>query len=57
MDEFLKGLFAILRFIVYCWVDIWLYLKWDKIWYKYTKLCILILVMLVVLAIYLIANS
>ncbi len=56
MDEFIKGLFFIFRFMVHCCIEVWLYLKLDKIWYQYTKLCIFILVLLVILIIYLIAN-
>lgn len=56
MDEFLKGLFFVFRFFVYFWIDVWLYLKLDKIWYQYTKLCILFLVVLLILIIHLIAN-
>lgn len=57
MDEFLKGLFAIFRFIAHCWIEIWLYLKLDQLWYKYTKWCILVIVLFLILMIYLIANS
>ncbi len=57
MDEFIKGLFFIFRFMVHCCIEVWLYLKLDKIWYKYTKLFIVILAVLVILVIYFIVNS
>lgn len=57
MDEFLKGIFAIFRFIAHCWFEIWLYLKLDQLWDKYTKWCILIIVLLLILVVYLIVNS
>lgn len=31
MDEFLKGIFAIFRFIAHCWFEMWLYLKLDQL--------------------------
>lgn len=57
MDEFLKGIVAIFRFIARIWFEIWLYLKLEEIWYKYTRWCILVIILFLIGAIYLIANS